>query len=155
MKTKRNLIQICLIGAIFLQITLLKAQPVVGIAQSQEDWHSLFIKNDGSLWVMGYNDYGQLGDGTYGTPLRPERILATGVKQVAAGRWYSILLKNDGSVWGMGNNSYGQLGSQISTTNKPTQIIASGVSSISAGGNHCLFLKNDSSLWAIGHKFIG
>ena len=26
--------------------------------------HSLFIKNDGSLWTMGHNNKGQLGDGT-------------------------------------------------------------------------------------------
>jgi len=26
--------------------------------------HSLFIKNDGTLWAMGSNDSGQLGDGT-------------------------------------------------------------------------------------------
>ena len=27
--------------------------------------HSLYIKSDGSLWAMGQNNYGQLGDGTY------------------------------------------------------------------------------------------
>lgn len=43
--------------------------------------HSLFLKSDGSLWGMGENDYGQLGDGTYGTrpyvgTNGPERIMA-------------------------------------------------------------------------------
>jgi hypothetical protein len=37
---------------------------------------SLFVKSDGSLWAMGYNYYGQLGDGTYNWTNRPEQILA-------------------------------------------------------------------------------
>ena len=28
--------------------------------------HCLFLKSDGTLWGMGQNDYGQLGDGTDG-----------------------------------------------------------------------------------------
>ena len=28
--------------------------------------HSLFLKTDGSLWGMGFDDYGQLGDGRPG-----------------------------------------------------------------------------------------
>jgi hypothetical protein len=39
--------------------------------------HSVFLKSDGSLWVMGSNEYGQLGDGTYNYSTNlPEQILA-------------------------------------------------------------------------------
>ena len=38
--------------------------------------HSLFLQSDGSLWAMGYNEYGQLGDGTDNTADLPEQILA-------------------------------------------------------------------------------
>ena len=43
--------------------------------------HDLFIKNDGSLWAVGNNQFGQLGDGTFNTNVpfygnnRPEQIL--------------------------------------------------------------------------------
>ena len=48
---------------------------VVAIAAG--DGHSLFLKNDGSLWAMGNNSYGQLGDGTVNNNTnRPEQILA-------------------------------------------------------------------------------
>jgi uncharacterized delta-60 repeat protein len=40
-------------------------------------YHSLFIKSDGSLWVMGKNDNGQLGDGTTNNVNRPEQIVST------------------------------------------------------------------------------
>jgi alpha-tubulin suppressor-like RCC1 family protein len=66
MKTKRNLIQICLLGAVLsLAVTTRAALTVTNIAAG--DYHSLFIKSDGSLWVMGGHPYGygQLGDGTY------------------------------------------------------------------------------------------
>src|SRR5216683_1689324 len=37
--------------------------------------HSFFLSG-GSLWVMGHNDYGQLGDGTTNDHLFPEQLLA-------------------------------------------------------------------------------
>ncbi len=39
------------------------------------DYHSLFLKSDGSLWAMGYNGDGELGDGTTNDINYPEPIL--------------------------------------------------------------------------------
>jgi alpha-tubulin suppressor-like RCC1 family protein len=39
------------------------ARNVVAVAAGQ--YHTLFVKSDGSLWGMGYNGYGQLGTGDY------------------------------------------------------------------------------------------
>ena len=73
--------------------------------------HSLILKNDGTVWGCGYNNKGQLGDGT----TTDNNILvqihnATDVKTIACGDSYSLILKNDGTVWGCGNNNKGQLG---------------------------------------------
>ena len=87
--------------------------------------HSLFVKNDGSLWAMGYNNFGQLGDGTYNNTNRPEEIVAGGVIAIAAGDGHSLFVKSDGSLWAMGANSYGALGGGFSGgTNLPEQIVA-------------------------------
>ena len=34
----------------------------------------MFVKSDGSLWAMGWNNYGQLGDGFVNDSLVPEQI---------------------------------------------------------------------------------
>ena len=158
MKTKRNLIQICLLCAAVLQAVTSGAQPVTKIAAGYG--HSLFLKSDGSLWAMGYNYDGQLGDGTtdsgnYYTNL-PEQIVASGVTAIAAGGFHSLLLKSDDSLWAMGDNEYGQLGDGThNSTNRPEQIVASGVTAIAAGGGHSLLLKSDGSLWAMGDNEYG
>lgn len=92
-------------------------------------YHSLFLKRDGSLWAMGDNSDGELGDGTFGGTLgytnRPEQILASNVTAIAGGRYHSLFLKSDGSLWAMGYNPDGELGDgTFSNTNRPEQILA-------------------------------
>lgn len=118
--------------------------------------HSLFIKNDGSLWAMGWNQYGQLGDGTFNQTSRPEEIVSNGVAAIAAGNFHSVFLKNDGSLWAMGGNSLGQLGDGTENqTNRPEEIVPNGVVAIAAGEVHTLFLKSDGSLWGMGSDTYG
>ena len=130
--------------------------------------HSLFIKEDGTLWAMGSNNYGQLGDGTSIDRTSPEQVLDSndtphiGVVQVSAGGNHTLFLKQDGSVWAMGYNGYGQLGDGTNDDNStPVQVLDSnntphtGVVQVSAGGNHSLFLKQDGSVWAMGYNVYG
>ena len=48
-------------------------------------YFTLFIKCDGSLWGMGLNGVGQLGDGTYTERHVPEEVVFSNVTAIAAG----------------------------------------------------------------------
>ncbi len=136
------------------------ALTVTRIAGGNSANHSLFVTSDGSLWTMGENRYGQLGDGSFGNTNRPQRIVVGGVATVA-GSGHSLLVKTDGSLWGMGWNYQGQLGDGTPVTSppygidQPEPILAGNVMAVSAGGQHSLVLKSDGSLWAMGFNIAG
>jgi hypothetical protein len=112
-------------------------------------FHTCAIKQDGSLWCWGRNDYGQLGDGTYSGKSTPVQI-TSGVSSVALGGYHTCAVKIDGSLWCWGDNSSGQLGDGTNTSkNTPVQI-TSGVSSVALGGYHTCAVKIDGSLWCWG-----
>ena len=134
------------------------AFPVV-TAVSARSHHSLFLKSDGSLWGMGFNDYGELGaiapegDSTN----RPETIVPGGVTAISAGGYHTLYIMSGGSLWGLGGDGYGQLGNgrDGTYTNKPVEVLPNGVAAISAGGGHSLFLKSNGSLWGMGDDTHG
>jgi len=138
---------------------------VVAIAAGA--YHGLFLEKDGSLWAMGNNSWGQLGDGRpldYSDPQyyhgtnSPEMIVASNVTAIAAGYYVSFFSKKDGSFWGMGDNSGGILGDGGGNwpgTNEPEQLAFGNIKAVSGGGLHSLFIKNDGSLWVTGDDYSG
>ena len=117
--------------------------------------HMLFIKTDGSLWSMGENQYGQLGDGTTTDRTSPTQILASGVKQVAVGKNHSYFIKTDGSLWAMGDNQFGQFGngSTAAFSKIPVKVQASGtVNFVTAGDDFGLFISKTGQLMAMGRN---
>ncbi|MFZ0826717.1 MAG: PKD domain-containing protein, partial [Verrucomicrobiia bacterium] len=130
-------------------------QPVTKVAAGYG--HSLVLTSGGSLWTMGYNGDGQLGDGTDNNTNLPQLIMAGNVTAIAAGVFNSLFLKSDGSLWGMGDDGFGQFGdgNYGNYPNLPEHIVSSNVTVIAGGGEHCLFLKSDGSLWAAGDNTFG
>lgn len=60
--------------------------------------HTIALKNDRRVFAAGYNNVGQLGDGTYVQSGNFKQV-ATGVTDVAAYGVVSYILKSDGTVW--------------------------------------------------------
>lgn len=122
--------------------------------------HSLFLKNDGTVWACGYNGSGELGDGTTVPKSTPVQVTGlSGIISIAAGVYYSLFLKNDGTVWACGDNTSGQLGNGTHSpqpTPNPFQISSlGGIIKIATGSGHSIFLKNDGTVWACGYNFEG
>ncbi len=116
--------------------------------------HSLFVKTDGTLWAMGYNFSGQLGDGSNTQRPLPVQV-ATGVSRAEGGGSFSLFVKTDGTLWAMGANTSGQLGDG-SGTQRNTPIQVSNDATLAVAGNaHSVFTKSDGTLWAMGEDSQG
>jgi alpha-tubulin suppressor-like RCC1 family protein len=147
--------------------TSFSANPVIAqvsslsgiVAISAGEQHSLFLKNDGTVWACGSNAQGQLGQGNYTNATVPVQVtVVSGVTAISAGHMHSLFLKSDGTVWACGNNANGQLGEGMTSLEKtsPVQVSGlSGVTAISGGTYHSLFLKNDGTAWACGSNIGG
>jgi alpha-tubulin suppressor-like RCC1 family protein len=87
------------------------------------------IKTDGTLWVWGYNGFGELGTNDTTHKSSPVQTVAGGTNwaNVASGTYFNAATKTDGTLWAWGRNNIGQLGDN-STTNKssPVQTIMGG-----------------------------
>ncbi len=121
--------------------------------------HALALRDDGTVWAWGDNDYGQLGDGTQtqrGTPVQLAGLPK--VTAVAARTDHSLALATDGTVWAWGDNEYSQLGApeNIAFSVKPRQVPGlAAVKAVEAGRYHSLALKEDGTVWAWGRNTRG
>ena len=104
------------------------------------------IFSEGVLWSWGFDNYGQLGDGSTVRKSSPVQNIAGGTnwKSVAGGGNHTLAIKTDGTLWSWGNNGFGQLGDG-STANKssPVQTITGGTNwkSVACGYHHTLAIK--------------
>jgi hypothetical protein len=126
--------------------------------------HSMALAQDGSLYVWGNNDAGQLGIGTYSSQKIPFKIISlVDVKEISAGIAFSMAIKNDGSLWSWGVNGEGELGiSGFVDKNNPTQVVnedgtsfLTNVTSVSIGDVHSVASTSDGSVYSWGDATSG
>ena len=137
---------------------------VHGLGRMATATHTIYVKDDGTVWAWGNNNNGQLGDGSAASKNTPVQVSGLySMTAVAAGSGHIVALKNDGTVWAWGNNSTGQLGNGNFTPSNPTPAQVSGLSGMSsgvviavaAGYDHTVALKNDGTVWAWGNNATG
>lgn len=103
-------------------------------AISGGDFHSVGLKDDGTLFGAGNNTQGQLNFGAW-----------TNVKSISCSAYQTVALLNDGTCVGVGLNSSGQL-----NIGSWTDVI-----DISAGRTHTVGIKSDGTTYAAGSNAYG
>ena len=94
-------------------------------------------KADASLWCWGYNDYGELGNGTVAEKTIPAAVSVIGanVDQVSAGQYFTCASDIYGNTWCWGSNLTGQLGTgTLTDSNVPVQPLNFSNPTVPAGG---------------------
>jgi alpha-tubulin suppressor-like RCC1 family protein len=89
--------------------------------------HAIGIKTDGTLWGFGFNQNGELGDGTWTNSPNPIQIggLTNDWVKIATAGYMSFGIKTNGTMWSWGGNGSGQLGIgdlSIAFQNTPVQV---------------------------------
>ena len=143
---------------------------------------SLAVGSDGNAYAWGYNNRGQLGDGTtsysgQSTPVmvrKPDRKTYPDLPadftylQVSAGGAHSLALGSDGNAYAWGRNTYGQLGDgttgeqhapvRVKTPDRNTYPDLPAdftYLQVSAGSSHSLALGSDGNVYAWGNNGDG
>jgi alpha-tubulin suppressor-like RCC1 family protein len=146
---------------------VLAGKSVTAIAAGQ--YHSLALCADGTLATWGYNNYGQLGNGTTTNSSMPVAVTTTTgvlagktVVAIAAGNQHSLALCADGTLAAWGYNGVGSLGNGSSTNSSvPVAVTATGALAgktpvaIAVGDNHNLALCSNGTMVAWGYNLSG
>ncbi|MCX8686567.1 InlB B-repeat-containing protein [Bifidobacterium sp. B4142] len=132
--------------------------------------HSSAFGSDGQLYTWGWNQYGQLGDGTQVDKRTPTQVgkpqgAPDGFtwKQASLGRWYSAAIGSDDSLYTWGSNGDGQLGDGTTTSQNRPVLVGRPAGApdgftwtqASLGFNHSAALGSDGSLYTWGSNSSG
>ncbi len=131
---------------------------VTALTSSWEGSGALLSTGDYYNW--GYNNAGQLGNGTTTNSAVPVHVaLPAAVKQVfqggsGAGNGQTVAVLADGSVWAWGNNARGQLGNgTVKSSDVPIAVkVPQGATfaKVSSGGYASYAIDTSGRLWAWG-----
>ncbi|XP_031563851.1 ultraviolet-B receptor UVR8-like isoform X2 [Actinia tenebrosa] len=82
-------------------------------------YHSAALADFGALWLWGWNEYGQLGNGTFTNTSKPtlmgsiNDIRQEAISDVSCGAHHTVFLTKKGKTFSFGDNSDGQLGIRL------------------------------------------
>ena len=122
------------------------------------------VRQDGTVWCSGKNNYGQLGNGFNTSEYDPEdttTVQAIGVTDVvslhsdpASSRFIGI--RSDGSLVGWGKNQYKELLADDELVNTPVPVWNfTNVVDVAIGSLHTCVLTTESDVYCWGRQDLG
>jgi alpha-tubulin suppressor-like RCC1 family protein len=120
--------------------------------------HVLAITNDGSLYVWGHNQDGELGLGDCLPINRHSPILhpLKNIISVSGGANCSFFISKSGALLSAGRNENGNVGRDDSQNyDVPQLIFQEGVEAVAAGGDHALALLENGKVYGWGWNLWG
>jgi alpha-tubulin suppressor-like RCC1 family protein len=124
--------------------------------------HSVALTTKGHVLAWGFNNHGQLGDGSTtdtDTPVRVKFAAGTKITSVRAGCNFSLALTTKGHVLAWGEGAQGQLGDGSNTdTDTPVRVklpAGTKAKSITAGDEHALAATTKGHLYGWGYNGDG
>lgn len=122
------------------------------------------LKNDGTIWSVGSNAQGQLGDGTTVDKSSPVSVIGgitDWVKLATTDGLNSNIfaIRSDGTLWGWGAGSSGTLGN-LSTVNRSSPVTVAGgftdwTQVATGGGSNGAAIRKNGTLWTWGINTSG
>lgn len=85
---------------------------IIGVAKVSAGWdHTVALKQDGTVWVWGRNNEGEVGNGTLSTavPTPTQTSTLTGIADVRSSGFHTIARRKDGTLFSWGFNGQGQV----------------------------------------------
>ncbi len=121
-------------------------------------YNMIALLNDGTVMTWGYNNYGQLGDGTIENKSVPTAVSGLdNVAEVITNNSVTIAVLNDGTAKAWGYNYNYQIGNGSSVNrNIPTAITnLTNINQIYIGNNYVVCLLNDGTVKTWGRNYYG
>ena len=120
--------------------------------------HTCNVRFSGEIACWGWNQHGQLGDGTKDNSSVPLQIGSAAVWEgTAAGEHHTCGIRNDSWLWCWGWNEHGQLGTGDTNDQLvPLQADAGELwTQVTAGSTHTCAIRSNGSLWCWGNNNVG
>ena len=114
--------------------------------------HTIALKTDGTLWIWGGNDYGQLGLGHNNNVFTPTQVGVATWKAFSASSSHSLAIKTDGTLWAWGSNEHAALGDGT-LVNKNVPTLISGTTdwkNVDCNTARSIAIKDNNTLWTWG-----
>lgn len=109
------------------------------------------------LYVMGKNEYGQLGLGDYKDQYSPQKLILCGeIEAVSCGDYHTIALLRSGQCYVWGHNSYGQLGlGHCVDKTSPQELKLKDILQVACGQRYTIALTKFNRCYVWGYNKFG